>query len=448
MTERQWWFDTWGIENLVWPKTKGAGVTVAVLDTGVEASLPDMRGAVVPGKAFRVSGDGSSDTEDDGDFGHGTGMASLIASRGTKTGFTGVAPEAKIMPLATPGVADSSSPDAIRFAVDNGAKIISVSLGSPSETHQHQCPADLLSAVAYAAKKDVIIVASAGNEGASGNKPIYPASCPGVVAVGAMDNRGQAWENTQRQDYVTLGAPGVNIPALSQDGRVWPNGEGSSHAAALVAGGFALLRSEFPQKSAREIVQLATNTAKDFGPPGKDNTLGYGVLSLRTALSKQVPASAPNPVYERLDKVMGQVNAQKPPNAKAAEAAEESSGMSPLILVGGAVVLIGAALLVVFLFLRRGKRSGPQIPPSPPSHPGYGQGGPGSFNAGPPQPPGPGTGQPQPQYGPPQHGPPQHGPPQHGQPQYGQPPQGQPPQGQAPVSGPPGPPPGGTPPQG
>ncbi|MEW2358910.1 S8 family serine peptidase [Spirillospora sp. NPDC029432] len=429
MSARQWWFDSWAIEKLVWPKTKGAGVTVAVLDTGVEARLPDMSGAMVPGKAFRTSGDGSTDTEDAGDFGHGTGMASLIASRGTKTGFMGVAPEAKIMPLATPGISDSSSPDAIKYAADNGAKIVSISLGSSAGNYPHQCPPDMLEAIGHAAKKDVIIVASAGNEGSTGNRPVFPASCPGVVAIGAMDNKGQAWASTQRQDYVTLSAPGVNIPALSQDGRVWPNGNGTSHASALAAGAFALLRSEFPQKSAREIVQLATNTAKDFGPPGKDNRFGYGTLSLRTALTQQVPASAPNPVYERLDKALADT---KPAKTKPA-AAEESSGTSPLLIIGGIVVVLAVVGVVLFLFLRRGKKSGPQAPPPP----GFGgPGGQGYFNAGHVQPPAPGMAPPQP------HG---QQPPVPGQ---GAP---QPPYGQAPAGGPQGPPqgapPGGTPPQ-
>ncbi|MFB4317480.1 S8 family serine peptidase [Actinomadura sp. 21ATH] len=442
VSARQWWFDTWAIESLVWPKTKGAGVTVAVLDGGVETRLPEFRGGVVPGKAFRIGGDGGTDTDDAGEFGHGTGMASLIAARGGRTGFMGVAPEAKIMPLATPGISDSSSPEAIRYAADHGAKIISISLGSTAGSYPHQCPPELLQAVGYAAQKDVIIVAAAGNEGASGNRPSFPGSCPGVVAIGAMDNRGQAWASTQRQDYVTLSAPGVNIAALSQDGRVWPNGNGTSHATALAAGAFALLRSEFPQKSAREIVQLATNTAKDFGPSGKDDRFGYGTLSLRTALTRQVPASAPNPVYERLDAALAQTK-KRPAKAGGGDTAAEegSSGMSPLLLVGGGVVVVGAVALVAFLFLRRGKSAGSRAPAGSAPPPGFGgpagPNAPGPFAPGAPQPPAPGAAAPQPSYG--TGAPSGYGTPQSPQPPmgYGAPPppqqqQQQPPQGTPP----------------
>ncbi|MFI7616632.1 S8 family serine peptidase [Nonomuraea terrae] len=294
LSEKQWWFDTWNIEETVWPRTKGAGVTVAVIDTGVNATLPDMRAAVVPGKSFQGSSsrDGRRDTQEG--FGHGTGMASLIASRGNTTGFTGVAPKAKILPLVAPNVGTSTTAPAIRYAADHGAKVINISQGSPAFGGK-ACPDEVFEAVAYAVKKDAIVVAASGNEGDTTNEVTYPASCPGVVAIGAMDNQGRPWEKTQRQDYVALGAPGVNIPALSQDGRVWPNGAGTSHASALAAGAFALLRAEYPKMSARRIVQLATDTAKDLGPKGKDNRFGHGVISLRTALSRRFRRVRPTP---------------------------------------------------------------------------------------------------------------------------------------------------------
>jgi subtilisin family serine protease len=132
LSEQQWWFDTWNIEETVWPQSKGAGVTVAVIDTGVNAALPDMRAAVVPGKSFQGSSsrDGRRDTDEG--FGHGTGMASLIASRGNATGFTGVAPKAKILPLVAPNVGTSTTAPAIRYAADHGAKVINISQGSPA----------------------------------------------------------------------------------------------------------------------------------------------------------------------------------------------------------------------------------------------------------------------------------------------------------------------------
>lgn len=422
LSERQWWFDSRAIEELVWPKTKGAGVTVAVIDSGVQADLPDLRDAVLPGTDMTGGGsDGRRDTQDGaGDFGHGTAMASLIASRGTKTGFTGLAPRAKILPIVAPGVGSTTTAPAIRYAADHGAKVISISQGSPAGSYPHQCPPAVLEAVKHAAEKDAIVVAAAGNEGDSTNEPSYPASCPGVVAVGAFDNQGQAWEHTQRQDYVTLSAPGVNITALGRDGQIWVNGEGTGHATALASGCFALLRSAFPDKSAREIVRLAVNTAKDLGPSGKDDQFGYGALSLRNALSQSVPAGAPNPVYERLDKALAQ-NANGSSTTSAPQAATAAKKSGGNVIYGGAVFLLGVAMVIAYLYMRHyhGRRT-PLRPPRPPKTPtpppGYGPPGSGPSHNVPPPPPAGG-------YAPP------------------------PPYGHGPTPGPQGPPPGGHPPQ-
>src|SRR5262245_36574429 len=101
---QEWWFTTWGVQDRLWPVTQGRGVTVAVLDTGVQATVPDLSGAVLPGTDIDSGGgDGRTDTEPGAVSGHGTGMASLIAAQGNGTGFVGVAPQAKILPVVATG---------------------------------------------------------------------------------------------------------------------------------------------------------------------------------------------------------------------------------------------------------------------------------------------------------------------------------------------------------
>jgi len=129
----QWWFTAWQVENKVWPITQGEGVTVAVLDSGVQANLPDFTGAVLPGTdATGGGGDGRTDTDTATVAGHGTAMAGLIAAQGRGTGFVGISPKAKILPI----VADSknSVTKGIRYAVDHHAKVINISQGGAERT--------------------------------------------------------------------------------------------------------------------------------------------------------------------------------------------------------------------------------------------------------------------------------------------------------------------------
>ncbi|WUH98136.1 S8 family serine peptidase [Spirillospora sp. NBC_00431] len=376
---QQWWLGSWNIQKEVWPLTKGKGVTVAVIDTGVNAQLPDLKPAVLAGGDMTGrGGDGRQDRDSYKD-GHGTGMASLIASRGTQSGFYGVAPESMILPITAPSVSPPVTSKAVRFAVDHGAKVINLSIGLPSaDLYPNQCPPELLDAVKYAESKDVVIVASSGDEGDTVNKPIYPASCPGVLAVGALARNGKPWVSTQQQSYVTVGAPGQDVGWINKTGHVFTAGEGTSQASALTAGAAALLRSHNPKLSARQVVQRLTATAKDFGPPGKDNMLGYGVISIPRALKQNVPANAPNPVYERLDKVAGSKAGGG--ETKPAAAEEDDSGGFPVLIVAGVVVVLLIVGGGVFLLLRRRNTtppSGPMGPMSGPPQPfGAPQGGP------------------------------------------------------------------------
>ncbi|HEV7709241.1 MAG TPA: S8 family serine peptidase, partial [Asanoa sp.] len=277
----QWWFDAWQVRELLWPRTQGEGVIVAVLDTGVQANLNDFRGGVVlPGADF--AGDGTDgrvdmDPKDDAVAGHGTAMASLIAAQGTGTGFLGVAPKAKILSVNMHGgSAIGAQSKSIRWAVDHGATIINISQAARSE-----CLPEVQEAVGYAIEHDVIVVAGAGNTGDEDNDSQMPANCAGVVAVGAVGVAGDAfvpWSKTQRQPYVVVGAAGENTPGLLRDGLVHGGAGGTSSATALTSGVLALVRSAFPDMPAREVVRRLIGSCLDVAPAGRDDQTGYGMI--------------------------------------------------------------------------------------------------------------------------------------------------------------------------
>jgi type VII secretion-associated serine protease mycosin len=317
----EWWMrpTAWGITNLIWPISKGSGVTVAVLDSGVNARLPELSGAVLPGADMNGDGtDGRRDL-DPWDGGHGTGMAGLIAAQGTgPTGLVGVAPEAKILPVRMGDSGTNKAPyntelsQAIRFATDHGAKIISISNGQDAEPIPGHCFDDVQEAVAYAARHDVITVAAMGNDGDRGNYPDYPAACAGVLAVGAVDSAGRAWPMTTRQDYVSVAAPGVNIGLLGSKGEYRPNTWGTSQATALTSGVLALVRSAHPDWSARFVAQRVIGTAAPSHAGRWNSATGFGSLRVDRVIdsSYQVSASTAVPTYQRLDQWIAQHHPQ------------------------------------------------------------------------------------------------------------------------------------------
>ncbi|MBW8485260.1 S8 family peptidase [Actinomadura parmotrematis] len=364
LDKEQWWFDSWHIQQEVWPQTKGQGVTIGLIDSGVNSQLPEFNGALVASSG--KNGDGLKDTDSEG---HGTEMAGLIVGRGGRV--TGVAPAAKVMPIVNEAIGDVEMAAAIRYAVDHGVKVVNVSQGGGSSSDKDSCPPKTAEAVAYAATKDVVVVASSGNTGDTQNWPEWPASCAGVLAVGGIDHTGRPWANTQRQSYVTVAGPGAGIREMSSDGKLYL-GNGTSQAAALISGAIALIRSKYPDMPARKVVQVVTNTTVDVGPKGRDDQTGYGLVSIRRALANanKIPESAPNPVYQRLDKAVAAQKAKDGPSAtpQAAGTKDDDGGGSGTLILGvvGLVVLV-AIVLVVFLVLRGRKTPrGPQ-PPSGPS---------------------------------------------------------------------------------
>ncbi|MCX5118796.1 type VII secretion-associated serine protease mycosin [Micromonospora sp. NBC_00362] len=262
--------------------TRGAGVTVAVPDTGVQPH-PDLRRNLLRGTDIIAGGDGSGQYDQNS---HGTGMAGLIAAhgQGTNSGALGIAPDAQILPIRdTPVDGEGKAEDlaaGIDFAVLNGADVISISsvggAGIP-----------LRRSIRAALAAGVIVVASSGNrpqDSAVG----YPASEDGVIAVGGIDRDGKRAAVSVTGPEIDVVAPAVDIYSTSIDGK-YRKGTGTSDATAIVAGAAALIRSKYPYLPAREVAHRLTATAVDKGPPGRDDEYGYGVIDLVAALTADVP---------------------------------------------------------------------------------------------------------------------------------------------------------------
>lgn len=199
----QWYLDPLKIPQ-AHKLSRGKGVVVAVVDSGVYAAHPDLKGQVLPGKGLSadVAADGRSDP--DAQKGHGTGMAGVIAGRGGGVMHElGIAPEAKILPVGL-GADDRNADIAagIRWAADHGADVINVSLANDSLKRE------LADAIRYALSKDAVVVAGAGNvdQGMVGVQA--PASIPGVVAAGGTDRAGGLWTGSATGPELVLAAPG------------------------------------------------------------------------------------------------------------------------------------------------------------------------------------------------------------------------------------------------
>jgi subtilisin family serine protease len=275
---------TFGIyANLAWDiaTTRGMGVTVAVIDSGIQASHPDLIGQTVPGYDF-VFDDATPDDQN----GHGTHVAGTIAAKGNNgIGVVGVAFNAKVMPLKVcDAVGDCFTyeiAEAIIYAADRGAKVINMSLGGPGLSTTVQ------GAVAYALSRNVTVIAAAGNTGTSVLQ--YPASYPGVISVGAADpTTGNIASFSTFNSSVTIAAPGVGIlstyPAAG-GASTYAFLDGTSMATPHVAGIAALLIAKGSATTPAQIREALICSALDRGAVGRDNFFGHGLVQADYALN-------------------------------------------------------------------------------------------------------------------------------------------------------------------
>jgi membrane-anchored mycosin MYCP len=355
----EWWFSSWDVQTKVWPLSRGAGVTVGVVDTGVQASLPDLRAAVIPG-GDTTSSRSNGMTDENGPLGHGTGLAAVIAGQGVGGGVLGIAPAAKILPVVVGNGYSELSGDmttqtvaaGIRYAVAHGAGVINLALGMPAPSAS-SCDPVLQDAVAYALEHNVVVVAGAGNTNITGQAAQEPASCAGVLAVGAVGPNLQLWPDSAQQPYVAVSAPGSNIVSLGRTGGD-VTGSGTSFACAFVSGAVALIRSRYPSMPWYQVVQRIINTALPAGGSVPNDSYGYGILRIPGALNTavyKVPASAPNPVYAAYQQWLASPAGQQftapshprpHPSRRPPAAAPASSGGSAGLIAG---IIVAAALV-------------------------------------------------------------------------------------------------------
>jgi subtilisin family serine protease len=284
-----------------WNSTRGSSnVVVAVVDSGVDATHPELANQLTPGYDAENSvplGYGNHDLQ-----GHGTSVAGVVSAvTDNGSGLAALGWNTRVMPIRIARADGSASASAtvrgIRYAADNGARIINLSLGSCVYI---QAEAD---AISHAQSKDVLVIASAGNDGPTA-PPNYPAALPGVLAVGATGRDGVATFYSNTGSYVDVVAPGGTpgtssdeIPVLARGGG-FRTIVGTSFSAPTVAAAAALVAAANPGLPAADIAGVLTETASDRGPSGFDEIYGHGALNAAAAAERAVqtrPQPTPSP---------------------------------------------------------------------------------------------------------------------------------------------------------
>jgi len=291
--DSEYWLSDYGFLS-AWNITRGKGVKVAIIDTGVKGSVPDLAGTVVGGTD--VSGIGSADgqTPVGEDSEHGTLVASLLAGNGTSatSGIMGVAPDAKILSVSVAFGQNTGavlSPDdqiakAVKWAVDSGAKVINMSL----TRNTRDWPPSWDEAFLYAFQHDVVVVAAAGNRGGGTSEVGAPATIPGVLTVGGVTRTKKASVDASSQG-ITIGisAPSEDLVGVNPNG-AYVTWYGTSGATPIVSGLVALVRSKYPDLDAANVIERVTRTANPDGHVVPSALYGYGLIDPVAALTAQV----------------------------------------------------------------------------------------------------------------------------------------------------------------
>ncbi|MFD5713776.1 type VII secretion-associated serine protease mycosin [Streptomyces pharetrae] len=363
---RPWALQRVNLDEL-WAQSKGKGVQVAVIDTGVDIKNPQLTQAVdvSKGKNFlpaknkkgeeieRGNASGTTDT-----VGHGTRVAGIIAARPAKgTGFVGLAPEATIIPIKQNDAEGNgtalSLARSIDHAVDAGADVINISQDTANAVRPD---GRLEQAVRRALDQNVVVVASAGNDGLGGNvKVTYPASYEGVLAVAASDRNNERAPFSQSGEFVGVAAPGVDmISTVPGNGHCSDNG--TSFSAPYVAGVAALLKAKYPKWTARQIVAQIEQTAERT-IPGHDRLVGWGVVDPVKALTDVDPA---NPVESpRPERNLTGAEAPSVAPVHFGETADErNTRLGTYVVVGGLVLAAGLSGTAIAVRDARRRRRG------------------------------------------------------------------------------------------
>ncbi|GAA3759949.1 type VII secretion-associated serine protease mycosin [Streptomyces tremellae] len=384
--DQQWHLNAMEADQ-IWRITTGKGVSVAVIDSGVDKSLADLQGRMLPGKDFSTQkGDEYNDVA-----GHGSAMAALIAATGNlgpTRGSWGLAPGAKVIPIRIPYVNeesakggvpfDTSMAAAIRYAADTSAKVINISVGDIGHDSS-----ELQGAVKYALSKDKLVFAAVGNEGEKGNPVEYPAATPGVVGVGGLDRKAAQLPLSETGPQVDISAPAQDIIKACPGGSGLCGGSGTSDATALTSASAALLWSKHPDWTNNQVLRVLLNTASGVAGGGRHNeSVGYGAVRPLVAL-KHPGDPGPADVYPLPDLAASEKSAA--PSASdgarasggssgggqghapaASTASGSGSGGGTGLWIGVAAAVVAVAGAAAFAVSRARRRSAAVAPPQPP----------------------------------------------------------------------------------
>jgi subtilisin family serine protease len=375
--------NAWAIDQInaddVWETTKGEGVTVAVVDTGIAEEHPFLEDKnILDGKSFVGNGEANARVDTDG---HGTGVAAAVLY---------AAPEATILPVRViPTSADigfsagvgQTHLGGIRWAADNGADVIVISWIEVTPGEELEADPEFLEAVQYAIDKDVVVVAGGGNDPELEKVP-NPASFPGVVAVTGTDKDGAPWSMSTTGPEMVLAGPADTmifpIPQIADFGEedLYFQAAGTSATSGLVGGAAALVRAAHPDLDASNIIQRLISTADDGGQ-GRTEELGFGRVDAAAAVTAtnvetvsenplgyplgEAGASGASPDEEPSATESGEAT-DTASSAAAGEVAEADSDLMPIIAVAASVVLVAAAV-VVWLVLRSRSRAKARVQP-------------------------------------------------------------------------------------
>lgn len=360
----------WSLQRVLldelWQDTKGKGVRVAVIDTGVDDVNPQLKTAVdaKAGKDYlKPDKDGAGDDQrgkTDGtvdEVGHGTKVAGIIAARPRAgTGFVGLAPEATIIPIRQNDEKNSGKSDTMALAIDHavakGADVINISQDTTQALSEDSA---MGKAVARALAANVVVVASAGNDGMDGKlKNTYPAAFPGVLAVASSDRNNERAEFSQSGTFVGVAAPGVDmVSTVPGGGQCVDNG--TSFSAPYVSGVAALLRAKHPKWTPAQIVARIEQTAVR-SVNGRDNHVGWGVVDPVRALAD---APDPAPTAPTPDPAPPKPPAPEPAHLAMTETSQERAERigTYALGVGGVLVAVVAGVATVIRDSRRRNRA-------------------------------------------------------------------------------------------
>jgi type VII secretion-associated serine protease mycosin len=322
-------------------------VTVAVLDTGVDAAHPDLARRVLPGAD--VTGQAANGDVDTSPDSHGTSVAAVIAASGA-SGMTGLAPQAEILPVrVTDGttVQPAALAEGVGYAATHGAKVINISMVTPLNSPE------VRDAVEYAVQHDIVVVAAAGNEGQAGDPVEYPAALPGVVAVAGSTREGGVWPQGESGGYIALAAPAESIYSADDQGG-YLTSAGTSYSAPYVSAAAALLRAKYPDETAGQIITRLIETASSSAH-GRDDQSGYGIVDPYKALTAPVPAQKANP--------LAAVAGVKPTSA----GGHGGASTTVITTVAAAAVVVLGGLVLAGRILWQRRRRGATVPVGKPT---------------------------------------------------------------------------------